>query len=463
MPVITITRGSHSGGTLVAERLQEMLGYPKMGDEVVAETARRYGVSEEELLRGLDMPANFFERFTSRRKRYLLATQATLGELFAEGNGIYYGFAGQFVFQGTCNVFKVRLVAPMEDRLRSSMAIHRHSREQALQHLAEVDQRRAKWNRQMFGVDWNEPDLYDLIVNLEHMSVDAAARMIAETLTRDDARPSEACLAEFRDFALERRVVAELYFKSPFNPDIVRVRADHGRVLLSGDSAFAASKQGIVEFVAGLVGPANVVVESESAAARKGDSLELGISSQDTTARDVMLPPERYPRIPQWATVREAMVALTASAIRLEDGHIMMPRYLLVLDEDDQLVGIVSRRELVRGLLPQLREAERSRAQIRRLVGFGGETPAEISIRWTSLFTRTAVEAANDPVSTVMAPVRGAVRLEDSLSTVITTMLHHGVDLVPVLDGRKVAGVVLMTNIFDIVAQFILEQGGRNR
>ena len=150
-------------------------------------------------------------------------------------------------------------------------------------------------------------------------------------------------------------------------------------------------------------------------------------------------------------------------AVRFEDGHIMMPRYLLVLDEDDQLVGIVSRRELVRGVLPQLREAERSRAQIRKLVGFGGETPAEISIRWTSLFTKTAVEAAHDPVSTVMAPVKGSVRVEDSLSTVITTMLHHGVDLVPVLDGRRVAGVVLMTNIFDIVAQFILEHGGRNR
>jgi hypothetical protein len=38
-------------------------------------------------------------------------------------------------------------------------------------------------------------------------------------------------------------------------------------------------------------------------------------------------------------------------------------------------------------------------------------------------------------------------------------MLYHGVDLVAVLDGEKVAGVVLMTNIFDIIAQFIMEYG----
>jgi hypothetical protein len=38
-------------------------------------------------------------------------------------------------------------------------------------------------------------------------------------------------------------------------------------------------------------------------------------------------------------------------------------------------------------------------------------------------------------------------------------MLFHRVDLVAVLDGEKVAGVVLMTNIFDIIAQFIMEHG----
>ena len=201
-----------------------------------------------------------------------------------------------------------------------------------------------------------------------------------------------------------------------------------------------------------------MVVESEAAAASSSHDLEIGISSRDTTARDVMLPPDRYPRIPGWATIREAMVALTASAVRFEDGHIMMPRYLLVLDEEDQLVGIVSRRELVRGLLPQLREAERSRAQIRKLVGFGGRRRLRSRFAGPRCSHARRSRAANDPVSTVMTPVKGSVRLEDSLSTVITTMLHHGIDLVPVLDGRKVAGVVLMTNIFDIVAQFILDR-----
>ena len=63
------------------------------------------------------------------------------------------------------------------------------------------------------------------------------------------------------------------------------------------------------------------------------------------------------------------------------------------------------------------------------------------------------------PIQSVMVPIKGTVQIDDTLSTVISTMLFHGVDLVAVLDGEKVAGVVLMTNIFDIIAQFIMEYG----
>jgi CBS domain-containing protein len=63
------------------------------------------------------------------------------------------------------------------------------------------------------------------------------------------------------------------------------------------------------------------------------------------------------------------------------------------------------------------------------------------------------------PIQSVLVPIKGTVQVNDTLSTVISTMLFHRVDLVAVLDGEKVAGVVLMTNIFDIVAQFIMEYG----
>jgi CBS domain-containing protein len=172
-----------------------------------------------------------------------------------------------------------------------------------------------------------------------------------------------------------------------------------------------------------------------------------------------MLPVGRYPSIHEEISIREAIVALTASSVRLEDGHLIRPRYLLVLDRADELVGIVSRRDLLKGLSPQYRGAEQAEQAIRQLVPYG-DAPYEL-IKWTSLFTPGAAAASQEPVRSVMDRVRGFVRPNDPLSTVVTTMIREGVDLVPVLQGRRVAGVVLMTNIFDMVAEYIMEHGGR--
>ncbi len=461
MPIITISRGSCSGGAHLAEELHKRLGWNVLGQEdVSAAAARTYRMTEQELFRGLYLPANFYERFTHRKTRYLLATQATVTELLADGNGIYHGLAGQFLFADLCNALKVRIVAPIDYRIETAMQRFGLQRAEARRHIQDADEYRSRWGRQIFHADITDADLYDLVVNLEHVSIDRAATMIAEIMEGEDYQPTAQCVQEYQDFALEKRVKAELFFNSPYTPDIAEIVVRNSEVILSGDKAFKASEKGLIEFIGAIRGVEKITTDHGTIGAMdiRLDS-DFALSSRDATARDVMLPPERYPHCRLSCTIREAIVALSASAIKLQDGYIMLPRYVLVLDDDDRLVGVVSRRELLKGLIPHLQEDRESAAHIRELIPFGGDTPSELSIRWTSLFSRSAIEASATPIQSVMVPIKGTVQVDDTLSTVISTMLYHRVDLVAVLDGEKVAGVVLMTNIFDIVAQFIMEYG----
>jgi cytidylate kinase/CBS domain-containing protein len=461
MPIITISRGSCSGGARLADELHERLGWKVLSQEDVSSAAAKaYRMTEQELFRGLYLPANFFERFTHRKTRYLLATQATVTELLADGNGIYHGLAGQFLFADLCNAFKVRIVAPMEYRIETARRRFGLKKDEARRHIKDADEYRSRWGRQIFHADITDADLYDLVVNLEHVSNDRAATMIAELMEGDDYQPTPQCVQDYKDFALERRVSAELFFNSPFTPEIARVEVRKSEVVLSGDKSFAASEKGLIDFVGKIRGVEKITTDHGTIGAvdiRLDPNFAL--SSRDTTARDVMLPPERYPHCRLSCTIREAIVAVSASAVKLQDGYIMLPRYVLVLDDDDRLVGVVSRRELLKGLIPHLRDDRETEAHIKELIPYGGSMPSELTIRWTSLFSHAAIEASMTPIQSVMVPIKGAVQVDDSLSTVISTMLHHGVDLVAVLDGEKVAGVVLMTNIFDIVAQFIMEYG----
>lgn len=461
MAIITISRGSCSGGALLAQALHQSLGSKVLSQqEVSSAAAKAYRLTDQELSQELYLPANFFERFTHRKTRYLLATQATVTELLPDGDGIYHGLAGQFLFADLCNVFKVRIVAPMEYRVETAMERFGLMREEARQYIQEADEYRSKWGRQIFRADVTDADLYDLVVNLEHVPIDQAASMIVDIVSGSDYEPTPECIQDYKDFALERQITAALFFNSSYTLDIVAVKVRNSEVFLSGDSAFATAEKDLVEFISGIDGVDKITTHDGAAGAIEVRlDPDFALSSSDAKASDVMLPPERYPNCRVTCTIREAMVALSASAVKLQDGHMMLPRYVLVLDTDDRLVGVVSRRELLKGLIPHLRDDRETEAHIKKLVPFGGAMPSELTIRWTSLFSRLAIAESMTSIESVMVPIKGTVQINDSLSTVISTMLAHGIDLVPVLDGEKVAGVVLMTNIFDIVAQFIMEHG----
>jgi cytidylate kinase len=463
MPIITISRGICTGGTELAELLRQRLGWRVLNQEEVSTAAAdAYRMTQEELTRGLFMPASFYERFTQRKTRYLLATQATIAALAGDSNVIYHGLAGQFLLRDLSNAFKVRLVAPVTMRIENAIRRLGVGRDEASRRIREADEHRLLWGRQIFDADVNDPDLYDLVINLEHVRLKTAANLIAEVMEGKELHPDSAAVREFRDFALKKKIEAELFFNSPFAPDIAKVAVKGGEVSLTGGHAFESSEQEIMGFVNRIPGvstlrsdrstvePVDIVFDPDSA-----------LSSRDVKASDVMLRLDQYPNCPGNCTIREAIVALSASAVKLDDGHFVMPRYLLIHDDSDQLVGVASRRELLKGLIPHFREDRESTANIREWLPFSDGTPSEIFIRWTSLFSRAALDAAQESVQTVIVPVRGTVQIDDSLSTVITTMLFYGVDMVAVLDGTKPVGVVLMTEIFDIVAQFVMEHGGR--
>jgi len=462
MPIITISRGICSGGTELAELLHAKLGWPVLSqEEASAAAAKAYRMTEEELLRGLYLPANLYERFTQRKTRYLLATSATITELLGDGNGIYHGLAGQFLFQDLCSAFKVRIVAPMPNRIDTAIRRQGLTRDQALRHIRTADAHRSHWGRQIFDADVNNPDLYDLVVKLDQVNLETAANLIAEIMRGEDHQPTPQCVQDYQDFALVKRIEAELFFNSAFTPDTARVSVKNGEVHLVGDRSFEINRDKVIEFVSQIRGVSSVHTDGGSVnTVEFSPSPDFALSSKDAKASDVMLTLDQYPNCQGNCNIREAMVALSASAIKLEDGHFMLPRYLLIRNLENELVGVVGRRELLKGLVPHLREDRESAEHIKALVPFGGSTPSEIFIRWRSLFSKAALDASKESVRTVMVPIRGAVQIGDSLSTVITTMLFHGIDLVAVLDGTKVVGVVLMTNIFDIVAQFVMEHGG---
>ncbi len=455
MPIVTISRGTLSGGARLAESLGSRLGLKVISREVVVEAAKTYGVSEEDIRKSLETPPGFWDTFARRRQQYILAVQATLAEMVAQDNVVYHGIAGQLLLRELPNVLRIRLIAPLEQRIRNAMMQHNISREEAVRLIRKADEDRAAWCRKVYDVDVTDPSLYDLVLNLGTMSLETATEMVADLLGRKEYRATPETQHRLKDFALVTRVRAELALRSDFPEAAGHVTVNEGVVYLDLPASLQSRRGSLAQFLARIPGVERI----------EGLGGEQGAVAEEArrwkTAADLMVPIEGYPHVPDSLPIREALLALGASSVVSAHGHLVQPRYLLVLDETQRLVGVVNRRSLLRGLIPQYASLQQAHHATRALPFT--ELLSTSELLWSSLFSPAAVAASTRPVGTVMQPIRATAAHDDTVDTVVSTMLEQDVDLLPVTQGAKTVGVVMMTDVFDNVAEYVLEKSAKAR
>ena len=210
MSVITISRGTFSGGKMLAECLARRLGYRCIDRDVIVERAAAHGVSQNELRAALEKPPTFLERFKHRKYLYLVLIQAALAEEVRTGKAIYHGLAGHLLLRGGTPVLRTRIIAPIDFRIRMAQERLKLSRDDAIEYIEKMDHDRRRWTQYLYGVDWNDPSLYDVVINLEYVNIEQACRAIT-TLIRDRCFSfTPECQAMMNDLALASRVRAAL-------------------------------------------------------------------------------------------------------------------------------------------------------------------------------------------------------------------------------------------------------------
>lgn len=234
MSVITISRGSFSGGKMLAECLAARLGYRCVDRDVIVERAAASGISQEELRDALQKPPTFLDRFKHNKYIYLALFQAALTEEVRTGKAIYHGNAGHLLLKGGNHILRTRIIAPLEFRIKMAQQRLKISRGEVIAYIQKMDHDRQKWTQYLYGVDWGDPALYDLVLNLEHISIDEACNVIANMARERCFQFSPACQAEMDNLALASRVRANLAINQPTSDLEVDVTAHNGHIAIRG-------------------------------------------------------------------------------------------------------------------------------------------------------------------------------------------------------------------------------------
>lgn len=163
------------------------------------------------------------------------------------------------------------------------------------------------------------------------------------------------------------------------------------------------------------------------------------MAKSEKNLKDLIIPLSQYPHMPYWATLKEAVVQLTVAQQHLAPGE--RRRTVLVFDEAYRLKGILTQRNILKGIEPR----------------FSTRLAEGYRVDWQDLFDKPSQEQLNKPISEFMSPVRATVKSSDHLLKASHVMISEGLGLLPVMDGDKVAGVVRLQDVFFELGMSILE------
>jgi cytidylate kinase len=235
MSIITISRGSHSRGKEIAEKVANKLGYKCIAREVLIDASANYNIPEVKLLKAIADPPSFFERFTGVKEKYITYIQNELLKNFKQDNIVYHGFAGHFFVKDISHVLKVRIIADIKERVKIVMERDKISEKEAYKFLKNVDSQRKRWSKTLYGIDTWNPVLYDMVVNIKNITVDRAVDVICKAVK----------LKQFQTTPESQKAIENLFMASQVKVALTdvnnetKVYADGGDILVKTTSTLS--------------------------------------------------------------------------------------------------------------------------------------------------------------------------------------------------------------------------------
>jgi cytidylate kinase len=228
MSVITVSRQFGSGGDEVVEKICKDTGYQLFDKHLLAHAAYEAGISEKEIIAFSEenfKVKNLFDRLFRRtypaaqlrswkenssgvrateamtldEGQTLMLVQNAIKAAYRQGDLVIVGRGGQVLLADKPDVLHVRIEAPLEDRIlrvRNDPRLVSHTSgdpigvRRTAQDLIEAnDAASAAYLKQVYGVDWADPLLYDLTINTSKLGPVQAARIIVKAARKLEPAP----------------------------------------------------------------------------------------------------------------------------------------------------------------------------------------------------------------------------------------------------------------------------------
>ncbi|VFQ46135.1 cytidylate kinase family protein [Desulfoluna butyratoxydans] len=270
MTVITVSRQVGSHGGTIAARLAEEKGYQLFNKERFHREAEGFDGHFSREVEALtnESPPKLFEKLFHNHCVYGNIIAAMVYEAAAADHVVVVGRGGQFILEGLKCVLNVRVVSPVEERIRNYAGFKGIEIGMAGDIIKASDRERSSFIKYLHNRNIAEPDVYDLIINTRVVSKDMAVRLIHETaeeLSRLHPVTAEIKM-EFRQMAICKRAELMLMMEMGESNAVKVSPCESGKVMLTGylpTEGERVSAENIVRSVKGIHKVDNRIVVSQ--------------------------------------------------------------------------------------------------------------------------------------------------------------------------------------------------------
>jgi cytidylate kinase len=198
--LITVSRQYGAGGSEVARRVAAALGWRVVDNELVEQVAVRAGLPPERVAEREERVSTFVERLARTlaaatpevfpstdsagvvvelpEAELVKITEAVVREIAAEGRVVLVGRAAPAVLGRQTDALHVKLVAPRAFRIQVCCTRLGCTAAHAATVIDDADKMRARYSREYYRRDWNDPVNFHMVLNTGVLGFDGATEVI---------------------------------------------------------------------------------------------------------------------------------------------------------------------------------------------------------------------------------------------------------------------------------------------
>ena len=212
MPLVAMTREMGSLGKDVAAGLATRIHRKVVYHEIIEPIANKMRLRKSHVERFLDGRAGLWERLTTDRTSLSIFTADETFRFLRDGStGVIRGWGAVHLLRNVPHVVRVRVCAPMEVRVKRMMERLATDDRGAVENEIEMsEEAHTAITRRHFGVNWREPEHYDLVLSTERLSVDECVDEVEGLMSKKAFRETEESLRMVDELALEWAVKSAL-------------------------------------------------------------------------------------------------------------------------------------------------------------------------------------------------------------------------------------------------------------